>query len=286
MLNKEIKIIFLGTPKFGAIVLEGLIKSGHKPFLVITEPDKPVGRKQIITPPPVKVLAEKYNIPVVQPAKISEYAEEIEKLNPSLVIIAAFGQIIPKKILEIPEYGCLNVHPSLLPKYRGPSPIQFAILKGEEKTGVTIMRISEKLDTGPILSQQEIEVSQKETFESLHDKLAEAGTRLLIETIPRLLAGKLPPIPQEEAEATYTKILKKEDGKIDWDKSPKEIERQVRALNPWPGTYTLYNGKRLKILNAEAAGGKLIIKEVQLEGKKATTFEDFLKGHSDYAKPY
>jgi len=285
MENKEIKIIFLGTPKFGAIILEGLIKSGHKPFLVITEPDKPVGRKQVVTPPSVKVLAEKYNIPVVQPAKISEYALEIERLNPSLIIIASFGQIIPKKILEIPKYGCLNVHPSLLPKYRGPSPIQFAILEGEEKTGVTIMRISEKLDTGPILSQQEIELDQKETFESLHDKLAEAGTRLLIETLPRLFAGKLPPLLQDETKATYTKILKKEDGKIDWKKPTREIERQVRALNPWPGTYTLYKGKRLKILKAEAPGSKLLIKEVQLEGKKPTTFEDFLKGHPDYVEP-
>ena len=286
MENKEIKIIFLGTPEFGAIILEGLIKSGHKPFLVITEPDKPIGRKQIVTPPPVKVLAGKYNIPVVQSAKISEYTQEIEKLRPDLIIIAAYGQIIPKVILEIPKYGCLNVHPSLLPKYRGPSPIQSAILSGEEKTGVTIIRISEKLDAGSILSQQEIELDQKETFESLHDKLAEVGTRLLIETIPRLLAGKLPPLPQDETKATYAKILKKEDGKIDWKKSPKEIERQVRALNPWPGTYTLYNGKRLKILKAEVVGGKLMIRELQLEGKKPTTFEDFLRGHPNYVKPY
>ena len=286
MENKEIKIIFLGTPKFGAVVLEGLIKSGHKPFLVVTEPDKPVGRKQIVTPPQVKVLAEKYNIPVAQPDKIKNWKLEIKNLNPDLGIVASFGQIIPSDILGIPKYGFLNVHPSLLPKYRGPSPIQFAILDGEEKTGVTIMRISEKLDTGPILSQQEIELDQKETFESLHDKLAEVGTKLLIEAIPRLLAGKLPPLLQDDTKATYTKIFKKEDGKIDWKKPAKEIERQIRALNPWPGTYTIYNGKRLKILRAEAVGGKLLIEEVQLEGKKPITFEDFLRGHPDYVKPH
>ncbi len=276
------KIIFMGTPEFGAIILEGLIKSGHKPFLVFTEPDKPVGRKQIITPSKVKSLAEKYNIPVVQPEKISQFAAEIEKLKPSLIIIASFGQIIPKKILEIPQYGCLNVHPSLLPKYRGPSPIQFTIINGDKKTGVTIIRISEKIDAGPILSQKEIEIDPKETYESLHDKLAEAGAKLLLEVLLKLPKGQAPFRLQDDSKASYTKILKRNDGEIDWKKSPKEIERQIRAFNPWPGTYTFCNGKRLKILEAEASYGKLEIKEVQLEGKKPMSYKEFLRGYPDF----
>lgn len=281
-MNQELKILFIGTPEFGAVILEKLIKSGHKPFLVITETDKPVGRKQTITPPPVKVLAEKYNIPVAQPEKIADFISDIKNLKPDLGIIAAYGQILPKDILTIPQYGFLNVHPSLLPRHRGSSPIQYTILNGDEKTGVTIIRISEEVDAGPILAQKEIEISRKETFASLHNKLAELGAELLIEALPKLLAGKLSPLPQDETKATYTKILKKDHGKIDWQKSAKEIERQIRALNPWPGTYTVYNGKRLKILKAEELGGKLTILQIQLEGKNPISFEDFLRGHPDF----
>lgn len=277
-----LKIIFIGTPEFGAIILEKLIKSGHKPFLVITETDKPAGRKQTITLSAVKILAEKYNIPVAQPKKIADFVSDIKNLKPDLGIIAAYGQILPKEILAIPQYGFLNVHPSLLPRYRGPSPIQYTILNGDEKTGVTIIRISEKMDAGPILAQKEIEISQKETFASLHDKLAKLGAELLIEALSKLSVGKLPPMPQDEIKATYTKILKKDDGKIDWQKPDKEIDRQVRALNPWPGTFTIYNGKRLKILKADELGGKLTILQVQLEGKKPTSFEDFFRGHPDF----
>jgi methionyl-tRNA formyltransferase len=280
--NQELKIIFIGTPEFGAIILEKLIKSGRKPFLVITAPDKPVGRKQITTPPAVKVLAEKYHIPFAQPEKIADFISDIKNLKPDLGIIAAYGQILPKDMLSIPNYGFLNVHPSLLPRWRGSSPIQYAILNGDEKTGATIIRISEELDAGPILAQKEIEISKKETFASLHNKLAELGAELLIEALPKLSVGKLPPLPQDETKATYTKILGKDDGHIDWKKPAEYIDRQVRALNPWPGTYTVYNGKRLKILKAEALGGNLIIEEVQLEGKNPMSFEDFLRGHKDY----
>ncbi len=276
------KIIFLGTPEFGAIILTELIKSGHKPFLVITEPDKPIGRNQTMTPPPVKVLAEKYKIVVVQPERIKDCKLEIKNLGPDLGIIAAYGQILPKDILDIPQYGFINVHPSLLPKYRGPSPIQSAILTGDEKTGATIMRVAEKMDSGPILSQKEITISQNETFTSLHNKLADLGAKLLIESIPKLLAGKLPPMSQDETKATYTKIIKKEDGEIDWNKSAKEIDGQIRAFSPWPGTYTIYKGKRLKIIKAENISGQLIIKEVQLEGAKPMEVDDFLRGHPDF----
>ena len=239
------KTIFLGTPDFGAIILEGLIKSGNKPFLVITEADKPVGRKQIMTPLPVKVLAEKYDIPVAQPDKISNWKAEIENLKPDLGIIAAYGQILPKDILDIPQYGFINVHPSLLPKYRGPSPIQAAILNGDENTGVTIMRISEKMDSGPILSQKEMEINQGETFLSLHDKLAKVGSELLLDILPKLSKGQAYLENQEESQATYTKILKREDGKIDWQLPARNIERQIRAFDPWPGVYATW--KNLKI---------------------------------------
>jgi len=279
----DLKIIFMGTPEFGAIVLEKLIKSGYKPFLVITEPDKPVGRDQTITPPAIKILAEKYKIPVVQPVKIADFSDQLEKLKPDLGIIVAYGQILPKNILTIPHYGFINVHPSLLPRWRGSSPIQYAILNGDKKTGVTIIRISEKLDAGPILTQKEIEIDPEETFSSLHNKLATLGADLLIETLPKLLAGKLPPLMQDETRATYTKILKRDDGKIDWQKPAEEIERQIRAFNPWPGTYTFYKDKRLKILKAELSGNhELIIKEVQLEGRNPMSFEEFLRGHPDF----
>lgn len=276
------KIIYLATPQFGAVVLEKLIKAGQKPFLVVTEPDKPVGRQQTVAPSPVKILAEQYQIPVAQPEKIKLWQKEIESLKPDLGIIAAYGQILPKEILEAPQYGFINVHPSLLPKYRGPSPIQSAILSGEEKTGVTIMRVAEKLDAGPILLQKELAIEENETFASLHDRLAALGADLLLEAVPKLAAGKLPPVVQEETEATFTKMLGKEDGLIDPEEPAENIARKVRALNPEPGAYIIYKSKRLKILEAQAKNGRLTIKKVQLEGKKPMAFEDFLKGHQDF----
>jgi len=210
------KIIFMGTPEFGAIILEGLIKANYKLVLVITAPDKPVGRKQILTPSPVKVVAQKYKIPILQPEKIQEAIAEIRATSPGLVIVAAYGQILPKEILDIPKYGCLNFHPSLLPKYRGPSPIQYAILNGEKKTGVTIMLMNEKMDHGPILAQSALIVEEDETGQSLHNKLANLGARLLMETIPKWQKGMIKPQPQDEKKVTFTKILSREDGKINW----------------------------------------------------------------------
>jgi len=289
-MKHETKIVFFGTPEFGTIILEGLIKANYKPFLVITAPDKPVGRKQILTPPPVKSLImehEAWNIPILQPEKLdSSFKFQVSGLKPDLIVVAAYGQILPQEILEIPKYGCLNVHPSLLPKYRGPSPIQYTILNGDKETGLTIILMDEKIDHGPILAKREWEIlNSKITYEELHNKLADLGAKLLVETIPKWIKGEIKPAPQDETRATYTKILKKEDGKIDWEKSAEEIERQVRAFTPWPGTYTIYKGKRLKILEAETSNNQLIIKEVQLEGKKAMNFEEFLMGHPDYANP-
>jgi len=309
MKNQKIKIIFTGTPEFGVIILDKLIQNNLKPILVITAPDKPVGRKQILTPPPVKLLAEKYKIDVIQPAEIRNSKSEIRKLEPDLIVVASYSQIIPKDILDIPKFGCLNVHPSLLPKYRGPSPIQFAILNGDKKTGVTIMLMDEKTDHGPILAQRELEFPISNCqLPKLHDELANLGAQLIIETIPKWIKGEIKPRPQDESKATYTKILKKEDGKIDWKKSAREIERQIRAFNPWPGSFTLWEKRRIKILKArvleknntltypigktlvapqnelcvQTGKGFLIIEKLQLEGKKEIASEEFIRGYPGF----
>ena len=302
----------MGTPKFGAIILEKLADSRYKPILVVTETDKPVGRKKVLTPPPVKVVAEKYEIPVLQPEKIRNSESEIRNLEPDLIIVAAYGKILPEEILEIPKYGCLNVHPSLLPRWRGPSPVQFAILNGDTDSGVTIMKKAEKVDAGPVLIQRKLKLEGNETYDVLHDKLGEMGGDLLIEIIPEWITGKIDPQLQDESRTTYTRILKKEDGKIDWEKSAEEIERQIRAFNLWPGIFTFWekSGKliRIKILKArvlnransktypigktlvagqnelcvQTGKGFLIIERLQLEGKKETDSEDLLRGYSDF----
>ena len=281
-MENNMKIVYLATPLFGATILEKLIKAGQKPFLVVTEPDKPSGRKQTIAPPPVKVLAEKYNIPVAQPEKIGQWRAELKKLEPDLGIIASYGQILPKEILDIPKYGFINVHPSLLPKYRGSTPVQSAILNGEEKTGVTIMRVAEELDAGPILLQEELAINENETFLSLHNRLADLGAKMLLLAIPNLIAGRLAPRNQDEAQATFTKKFKAKDGLLDLKEPAETTARKIRALNPEPGTYSIYNGKRLKILAAEEKQGRLIINQIQLEGKKPMAFLEFLKGHKDF----
>jgi len=308
----SLKIIFMGTPKFGAIILEKLADSRYKPILVVTETDKPVGRKKVLTPPPVKVVAEKYEIPVLQPEKIRNSESEIRNLKPDLIIVAAYGKILPEEILEIPKYGCLNVHPSLLPRWRGPSPVQFAILNGDTDSGVTIMKIAEKVDAGPVLIQRKLKLEGNETYDVLNDKLGKMGGDLLIEIIPEWITGKIDPQLQDESRTTYTRILKKEDGKIDWEKSAEEIERQIRAFNLWPGIFTFWekSGKliRIKILKArvlnransktypigktlvagqnelcvQTGKGFLIIERLQLEGKKETDSEDLLRGYSDF----
>ena len=241
------KIIFIGTPEFGAVVLEGLIKANYKPVLVVTAPDKPVGRKQILTPPPVKLLAEKYGIPILQPETILNLKSEILNLKPDLIMVAAYGEILPKEILEIPKHGCLNIHPSLLPKYRGATPVQSAILNGDRETGVTIMLMDEGIDTGPILSQKKTVIGPTETAKQLHDRLARMGAELLIDTIPDWIRNQIKLQSQDEKMATYTKVLKKEDGKIDWKKSAEEIERQIRAFDPWPGSYTFWERRIIRI---------------------------------------
>lgn len=282
MENSKIKIIFIGTPQFSSIVLDKLCQSEFRPILVVTETDKPVGRKQIVTPPPTKILANQYKIPVLQPEILVNSKFEILDSKPDLIIVAAYGQILPKEILEIPKYGCINVHPSLLPKYRGATPIQAAILNGDEETGVTIMLMDEQMDHGPILAQRKTTIGKNETAGQLHERLAILGAELLIDTIPDWAAGRIKLIQQDHKIATYTKILTRENGKINWHKSAEEIERQIRAFDPWPGTYTLHQEKRLKILKAKLENGKLRIEQVQPEGKKPMNFEDFLRGNKNF----
>ena len=308
----KLKIVFIGTPEIGAIVLEKLIEGGYAPVLVVASPDKKVGRKQIITPPPVKKAAQKHDIPVLQPEKIKDITQKIQSVNPDLIVVAASSYIIPKEILDIPKHGSLNVHPSLLPRWRGPSPVQFTILNGDEKAGVTIMKISEKLDAGPIVFQKEIALEGKETNVQLHGKLGEAGGELLVEVIPKWIKGEIKPENQDEKAATYSKILKKEDGRIDWKKTAQDLERQIRAFSPWPGSFTFWQREKkqikIEILKARAyensaaekyptgktlvapqnhlcvQTGKefLVVESLQMEGKKEMNSEDFIRGFSDF----
>lgn len=305
---KNLKLIFMGTPEFGAVILRGLIENDLRPVFVVTAPDKPVGRDQTMTPPPVKETAKENDILVLQPEKLKEITEKIKELNPDLIIVAAYGKLIPKEIIDIPKYGILNAHPSLLPKYRGSAPIQSAILNGDGTAGTTIMKIAEKLDSGPIISQKEIEMDEKETYRTLHDKLAVLSRDLLMETIPEWISGKIKVKEQDESRATYFKEIKKEDGKIDWQEPALQIERKIRAFDPWPGTFTDWDGKKIKILRARilispeektypvgkvlvvpqneigVQCGKdfLVVEELQLEGKKPAKSEDFIRGHEEF----
>lgn len=317
----KFKIIFIGTPEFGAIILEKLIKSKYQPVLVVTGQDKPVGRKQILTPPPTKILAQKYKIPVLQPTKIENLKLEIENLKPDLGIVAAYGQIIPKDILDLPKYGFINVHPSLLPKYRGPSPIQAAILNGDKKTGVTIMLMDKKIDHGPIINQRALLIEEKETAETLHNRLADFGANLLIETIQKWVKEMIKAKTQDHEKATFTKILTRESGKINWKKPAELLEKEVRAYLSWPGSYTFWKKKvgksiKIEILKArifksptsnitypigktlvvpqneiavqcgkgflKGGGDYLVIERLKMEGKNEMGSEEFLNGYPSF----
>jgi len=306
--NKKIKIIFMGTPDFGVPSLLSLINQVTI-LAVVTQSDKKVGRKQELSQSPIKKVALEHKIEVLQPEKIkgnAEFIRRVQNLQPDLIVVVAYGFLLPKEILNIPKYGVVNVHASLLPKYRGASPIQAAILNGDKKTGITIMLIDDKMDHGPILAQKQIAITNNDNFETLHDKLAQLGADLLLETLPKYISGEIKPVAQNEAEATYCKILTKEDGKIDWTKSAVEIERQVRAFTPWPGSFTYWDNNVLKILSASAyastklsltasavgevlkindglavACGKdaLEVLELQLEAKKPMSAKEFLNGY-------
>ncbi|MFA5155495.1 MAG: methionyl-tRNA formyltransferase [Patescibacteria group bacterium] len=304
--DKKLRLIFMGTPEFACPGLQALLdEPSFELAAVFTQADKPVGRRQALTPPPIKRLAEQHQIPVFQPAKIKTATQAIRDLQPDLIIVIAYGKIIPPEILTIPEYGCLNVHASLLPKYRGASCLNAPILNGDAETGVTIMQIDAGLDTGPILRQAKIKLSGRETLSDLHDRLAELGAKELIPTIKDFVQGKIKPQAQDESRASYVKILNKTDGRIDWSKPAIEIERQVRAYDPWPGSYTVSpDGKSLKILSVERepigsanhqigemflSDGKLLVQcgqaalsilRLQMAGGKPLSAEEFKRGHS------
>lgn len=300
------KIVFMGTPDFAAGALEALIGAGHELIMVITQPDKPKGRSKELQFPPVKECALRHNIPVWQPERIKrkEAVEELRKYKADVFVVAAFGQILSQEILDMPPMGCLNIHASLLPKYRGASPIQNAILKGEKVTGVTIMQMDAGIDTGDMLYKKEVVIERTDTFESLHDKLMAAGGEAIVEALPLLEQGLLKPEKQQEECSSHTTMITKQMGEIDFSKEAYEVELLVRGMNPWPSAYTYYQGKQLKIWEAraeedeavseqesgtiievnkdfvtvQAGKGKVVIRSLQLEGKKRMSTHDFLLG--------
>ena len=299
------KTVFMGTPDFAAEVLRRLYDSENSVELVITQPDRAKNRGKKIQPTPVKALAEEHQTPVYQPEKIRKDEQVIEKLkdvSPDVIVVAAYGQILPEEILGLPKYGCINVHASLLPRLRGASPIQHAIINGDEKTGVTIMQMAKGLDTGDMLTKAEIEIGSM-NGQQLHDALAKIGGDLLIETLRLINDGKVVPAPQDEALATYAGMISKKDGKIDFNKSPDEIERLIRGFDPWPGAFCSLDGETVKIWRANAieetsenkpgtvvfadetgigicCGGKILkVTEIQAPGKKRMKVSDYLRGH-------
>ena len=270
------KFVFFGTPRFAEIVLETLIEKELTPSLVICNPDRPFGRKKIITPPPTKVLAEKYNIPISQPETLKGY--EFPGGEYDFAVVAAYGKIIPKEILEIPKFGTIGVHPSLLPKYRGATPIQSVILNGEKETGLSLYLMDEKMDHGKILKQSSLNIENGETYLSLEKKLGILGGKLVAETIPLYLSEKITPEEQNHDEATFTKKMTTEDAFVPYEylecalkgscEKSEEIERKVRALTPEPGVWTINNGKRMKILETKIMEKKIMLTKIQMEGKK------------------
>lgn len=284
------KIIFIGTSEFAVPALKSLLQNNYKIITVITSPDKPIGRKQEITPTPIKRFAEKYKLPILQPENILDIESKILNLKPDLIIVSSYGKIIPKSILDIPLLKSLNIHPSLLPKYRGASPIQTAILNGDKKTGITIMLMDEKMDHGPIVSQIEIDIKPNENYENLEKRLSKESSAFLIKTLPLYLNNKIRIQEQDESKVSYTKILSREQGEIDLNKSAVEIERMIKAFYPWPGTWLYLNKKRIKILKAKAiekeqktsiktGNGFLLLEIVQPEGKKPMTGAEFFRGY-------
>ena len=296
------KIIFMGTPDFAAASLEALIASRHEIQAVVTQPDKPKGRKGELTPSPVKVIAKREGIKVYQPLKVrdEEFVKTLRAYNPDVMVVVAFGQIIPLSILKMPKYGCVNIHGSLLPKYRGAAPIQWAVLDGEKETGITTILMDEGIDTGDILLKKTIKIDTDETSGSLFDKLMALGAKTILETLDELEKGNLTPTKQGESPTAYAKMLTKAMGLIDFTKPAKELDCFVRGMNPWPSAYTLLAGKTLKLWKVRAVEGSgkagsvigidkesftiacgegaIEVLEVQLEGKKRMSAGDFLKG--------
>ena len=313
------RIVFMGTPDFSVPALKALVEAGHQVIAVVTQPDKPKGRGKEVQMTPVKIQAMEYGIPVYQPAKVREasFVEVLKGMEADVYVVIAFGQILPKAVLELPKYGCINIHASLLPKYRGAAPIQWCVIDGERETGITTMMMDVGLDTGDMLEKAVIPIEEKETGGSLHDKLSMAGGDLILSTLKKLEEGTLVRTPQTDEGTCYAKMLTKSLGDIDWNQGAVSIERLIRGLNPWPSAYTMWNGKTIKIWAAdviagrEAAdflsesgvpaetgtapgtvvcsdkrglvvctgGGLLSIRELQMEGKKRMDTPAFLRGY-------
>ena len=293
-------VVFMGTPDFAVPSLENIAKV-HNVQAVFTQPDKPVGRKMVLTPPDVKVCAEKLGIPVYQPVKLkdSDSYEIIKELNPDVIVVVAYGQILPENILNIPKYGCINVHGSLLPKYRGAAPIQWSVLNGDKVTGVTTMYMEKGLDTGDILETKEYEIGINDTADEVFDTLAEMGGKLILDTLEKAEKGQLHPIKQDDSKSSYAKMLDKSMCNIDFSKTNLQVHNQVRGLSPWPVASTKLNGKVLKIFETRLAEGKgkpgeilntnpltiacgegaVVVNTVQLQGKKKMDSKAFLQGH-------
>ncbi len=300
------KIVFMGSPDFSLSTLRGLANQ-YEVIGVVTQPDRASGRGRELKSPPVKLLAQELGIPIMQPEKLRapEAMEQLRTWAPELIVVAAFGQILKKDVLDLPRYGCINVHASLLPRWRGAAPINAAILAGDEETGVTIMKMDAGLDTGPMLSKRSIRLTRDDTAGSVFQALSQLGADLLLETLPDYLSGKLQPVPQPEEGATYASMMKKEEGRLDFTNDVYELERRVRAFNPWPGAFMEFDGILLKVHRTHvelgdvevgqrlivqnqpavgARGGLLILDEVQPAGKKSMNGKAFLAGARSWAE--
>ncbi len=303
-MDKKFKIVFMGTPEFAVPSLKLLIESSDEVCAVVTQPDKPKGRGMVLTPSPVKVLASAHNIPVFQPERLnSDFAAKLKEIAPDVIVVVAYGKILPMSVLDIPKYGCINVHASLLPKYRGAAPINWAIINNEKETGITTMLMDEGMDTGRMFLKEAIKISQDDTAGTLHDKLKEVGANLLIKTLDAVRHGAITPIEQDNSLATYAPMIKKDDCHIDWNKDAVSIRNLVRGLNPLPSAYTYIGERLLKIYKGDVKLGDInekagtiinvspegievtagnnifVITELKPENKNKMTAKEFLRGY-------
>ena len=310
MSRNPLRIVFMGTPKFAVPALRALVERGHVVAGVFTQPDRRAGRGRKLRASPIKIFSEECGLPVFQPRSLRQDTEsarsDLAELAPDAVIVAAYGLFLPEEVLQLPRLGCLNIHPSLLPKHRGPSPVATAILNGDEATGVTIMLLDEGIDTGPILAQQETRIAADETAEGLTNRLFELGSNLLIDSLDRWEQGQIVPKPQSDDDASFTRRLEREDGRIDWNQSADSLARRVRAFTPWPGAFTTWRGRTLKVLSARSldvsldgtsgtvvriedstiavltGSGALAVHNLQIEGRLAMSPADFVRGYGDF----
>ena len=310
MSHDPLRVVFMGTPAFAVPALRALVERGHVVAGVYTQPDRRAGRGRKLTASPVKIFAEEHGLPVFQPRSLRQDVaaarSELADLAPDVVIVAAYGLFLPDEVLRLPRLGCLNIHPSLLPRHRGPSPVATAILDGDETSGVTIMLLDEGMDTGPILAQQETRIAADETAEELTERLFELGANLLVDSLDRWEQGQIVPTPQNDEDASVTRRLDREDGRIDWNESADRIARKVRAFTPWPSTFTRWRGRTVKVLSARSldvsldgtpgtvvriedstiavltGSGALAVHNIQIEGRLAMSPADFVRGYGDF----